>query len=67
MEGKETLFRLYVTENRTQTEVGDILGVSQHVIWKALKKMGTMEMASGTIKFDKNGDVHKQMTMRKLP
>lgn len=37
---EETLFKLYVTENRTQTEVAKILGTSQHVIWRALKKMG---------------------------
>lgn len=36
---EETLFRLYVTEKKTQTEVADVLRCSQHVIWKALKKM----------------------------
>ena len=37
---EETLFRLYVTENKTQTEIAKLLDTSQHVIWRALKKMG---------------------------
>ena len=33
----DTLFKLYVIENKTQVEIAKLLGTSQHVIWKALK------------------------------
>ena len=37
---EEQLFELYITKKMTQTEIGNMFGVSQHKVWKDLMRMG---------------------------
>ena len=37
---EEELFDLYITKNHTQTEIGEMFGVSQHKVLKDLRRMG---------------------------
>jgi hypothetical protein len=36
---EEQLFELYITKNMSQTEIGNMFGVSQHKVFKDLKRM----------------------------
>lgn len=37
---EQELYDLYVTKNMSQTEIGNMFGISQHKVWKDLKRMG---------------------------
>ena len=37
---EKELFDLYVTKGMTQTEIGNLFGISQHKVWRDCKRMG---------------------------
>jgi hypothetical protein len=37
---EQELFNLYITKNMSQTEIGNMFGISQHKVFKDLKRMG---------------------------